>query len=238
MTMKSKIACEFNCELVSDPHLWSFTFPEGTPDAFVTSCMWRFWFKGMRNLMWGVRVWERQKNGTLHCHAVVSGFWQVEFVRGMFWKYAGESGRVNVQAVEDKDGLHYVAKYLGKQDATMKGRRRWSCFGRWPRARSKVKNLVHNGGLSGVYRGVTPEEECCWKPQYICLKDQRMRNWNKLAIARAKQMAGVGWLLYLRERRSYAGKEHDPFRPPLGDAGLDDQDMMSANPQVVNGVPF
>jgi len=214
---KSAVACEFCVEQVAAPYLWTFTVPSGMSDAHVKSA-WYYFIHHLVN-WYGVRVWERQKNGTLHIHAVISGRKDASKVRYLWRRAAGDLANVNVKRVTDGERAgRYLAKYLAKQDRAMRGMRRWSCFGRWPFVHAKVSSIVNHSPESRAFRGVTTDELALWRPD-ACL-DNRSRNWAKMQIARAKIVAGAMWLLHLRERRLYAGRELDPFAPPLPDPGL------------------
>jgi len=216
---KSRVACEFCCEQVAAPHLWTFTVPAGTPDGPFKAAIHKFFHDGVK--WWGVRVWERQKNQTLHCHAVVCGRHAVRRIRPLFRHYAGQDANVDVKRISSEGGARYIAKYLSKADKSMKGLRRWQCFGKWPVARAKVKGIVHHGAISSAYSGVTTDELALWQPGAI--QNQVARNFAQMQIAMAKMMAGAGWLMFLRERRLYAGRELDPFARPL--RGVDPVDV-------------
>lgn len=137
MSVKSHLACTWTLERMSDPHMWTFTFPQNY-GVKVSACMWsklakqlakpRSSRRGCGGLgMYGVRVFELHPGGHgLHIHVVVEGRYDVREVRSISKRFG--FGRIHVQAVADPS---YVAKYLNKQnrERKLRGMRLWQWFG-------------------------------------------------------------------------------------------------------------
>lgn len=152
--LNSKFACEWSVGRLTDPHLWTFTFPV----VLVPRDAAKRWSLLQRDLvrslgMYGVRVFEPHPGGHgLHVHLVVSGRYEVNAVRPLALKHG--FGRINVIRCAHPE---YVAKYLTKSHRedgwSWRGLRLWAAIGKslFPVAPTRVCDVVHSSPVRALY---------------------------------------------------------------------------------------
>jgi len=166
-TRKSKVACEWSIERLGGRHagqravrlfMWTFTNKEclGTREARTrfSEVLRRLGIDGAG----GVRVFEFHRDHGLHMHCIVRERLGVHRVREL-WESIG-GGRIHVCRVRERC-FGYVAKYLCKGVACMKGMRLWACFGGFKG--EKVKDVAVQSRLGDLYKWVKDHGQIRWR---------------------------------------------------------------------------
>jgi len=98
-------------------HLLSVTYRSVQRDRRVALDHWREFVRLVRRRYprWGyVQLLEYQERGSLHHHAAVRGFQDVNYLRLCWWQVTGGDGNIDVQAPKGRRNPATMARYLCK----------------------------------------------------------------------------------------------------------------------------